>query len=60
MITHTLFTPWHIVNNGNLYRDHSVPGPEPSISFGWILDDVMDVTSMIIAFSEGEAKAALF
>lgn len=44
----------------NLYHNHSVPGPEPSISFGWILDDVMDVTSMIVPFGEGEAQTALF
>lgn len=44
----------------NSHHDHSVPGPEPSISFGWILDDVMDVTSMIITFGEGKAETALF
>lgn len=44
----------------NSYHNHSVSRPEPSVSFGWILDNVMDVTSMIIAFGEGEAQAALF
>lgn len=44
----------------NSYHDHSVSSPEPSISFGWILDDVMDVASVIVALGEGEAKAALF
>lgn len=42
----------------NSYHNHSVPSPESSISFGRILDDVMDVTSMVISFGEGEAKAA--
>lgn len=42
------------------YHNHSVPGPEPSVSFGWILDDVMDVASVIITFGEGEAQAAFF
>lgn len=44
----------------NMYHNHSVSRPEPSISFGWILDDVMDVASVIITFGEGEAQAALF
>ncbi len=44
----------------NSYHNHSVPGSESSVPFGWILDDVMDVTSMIITFGEGEAQAALF
>lgn len=41
-----------------LYRDHSVSRFEPPVSFGWILDNVMDVAPMIAAFGEGEAKAA--
>lgn len=42
------------------YHNHSVPGPEPSISFGWILDNVMDVTPVIVTFGEGKAQTALF
>lgn len=42
------------------YHNHSVPAPEPPISFRWILDDGMDVTPLVITFGEGEAQAALF
>lgn len=42
----------------NLYHNHSVSRPKPPISFGWILDDVMDVTSLITSSGEGEAEAA--
>lgn len=41
-----------------MYHNHSVSGPEPSIAFGWILDDVMDVTTVIITFGKGEAQTA--
>lgn len=44
----------------NSYHNHSVPAPEPSVSFRWILDNVMDVTSLIITFGESEAQAACF
>lgn len=40
--------------------EHSVPGPEPSVAFGGILNNVMDVTTVIAAFGQCKAKAALF
>lgn len=43
-----------------LYHNHSVPWSEPSVSFGWILDDVVDVAPLIVTFGEGETQAALF
>ncbi len=43
-----------------LYHNHSVPGLEPSVAFCRILDDVMDVTSVIVTFGEGETQAAFF
>lgn len=43
----------------NFYHNHSVSRPKPSISFSWILDNVMDVTPLVTASGEGEAEAAI-
>lgn len=40
------------------YHDHAVPSPESSVPFGRILDDVVDVAAVVVAFGEGEAQAA--
>lgn len=40
------------------YHNHAVPSPESSVPFGRILDDVVDVAAVVVAFGEGEAQAA--
>lgn len=40
------------------YHNHAVPSPEPSVPLGRILDDVVDVAAVVVAFGEGEAQAA--
>lgn len=40
------------------YHDHPVPGPEPPVAPGRVLDDVVDVAAVVAAFGEGEAQAA--
>lgn len=39
-------------------HNHSISWPEPSVTFGRVLNNVVDVTALVVALGEGEAEAA--
>lgn len=40
-------------------HNHSIPWLEPSIAFGRVLNNVVDVAALVVALGECEAQAAL-
>lgn len=39
-------------------HNHSISWSEPSVAFRWVLNDVVDVTALVVALGEGETEAA--